>query len=253
MKNSTIAGVLFLGIIIAILLTCKHDPDEVFINDEPVIADTSGNPGIDTSGNVIDTLGGISNPCDPDSVYFEAQVLPLLTSHCVKCHGGEKTEEEVNLSSYAQVIATTEMRPGNPGESKLYQVLVNVGEESMPPPPEPPLGPDQIQVIYDWIAQGAKDLTCQESGCDTVNPSFSNLVQPIIRLYCAGCHSGPMPSGNVALESYSDILAVAMNGYLLGVIEHKQGYVPMPQGGSKLPDCRINQIKAWINAGSQDN
>jgi hypothetical protein len=27
----------------------------------------------------------------------------------------------------------------------------------------------------------------------------------------------------------------------------------MPKGGSKIPDCDINKIRAWINRGSLNN
>lgn len=89
--------------------------------------------------------------------------------------------------------------------------------------------------------------------CDTANMTYSANVAPIISANCTGCHSGSAPSGGVTLSTYAGVKTQADNGNLVGVITHASGYPAMPQGGSKLSDCNINKIKAWIARGALNN
>lgn len=94
--------------------------------------------------------------------------------------------------------------------------------------------------------------------CDTTNVTFSGTVLPVINANCKSCHSGGAPQGNVLLEDYASIAAagkIAEGNYgsLYGVINHSSGNSPMPKNGTKLTDCTIRQIKAWIDAGTPEN
>lgn len=83
--------------------------------------------------------------------------------------------------------------------------------------------------------------------CDTINPvTFSGTIQPMIQNSCSliNCHSGPSPSGNVPLGSYSDVATIAANGLLIKALKGT-GVIKMPPGG-KLKDCSISQIEIWI-------
>ena len=94
--------------------------------------------------------------------------------------------------------------------------------------------------------------------CTTDNMSYANDVWPVINASCTGCHSGTSPSGNISLENYTDVSAAAAispgnYGSLYGTISHASGNSPMPKGGSKLSDCTISKIKAWIDQGAMEN
>lgn len=228
---------------------CKHAP--LFDDDDLVPIDTS-----DTSG-VVDTLPtGI--PCDPDSVYFETDVLPILVSNCAKsgCHDVTSHQEDVVLNNYSNVMQTGDVSPFSLGSSDLYEAITETDpEDRMPPPPNTPLTQAQIQIIAKWINQGAQDLHCDPNygACDTSNVRFSQTVLPVISTYCKGCHSGASPSGNINLETYDGIKTVAQNGKLYGVISWSSGFSKMPQGGNKLDACTISKFKAWIDAGALNN
>jgi cytochrome c5 len=89
--------------------------------------------------------------------------------------------------------------------------------------------------------------------CDTANMKYAANVQPILSTSCYGCHANGSASGGVSLGSYTSVKAQVDNGNLIGTITHASGYPAMPQGGSKLSDCNINVIKAWIARGAQNN
>lgn len=198
--------------------------------------------------------GGI--PCDPDTVYFENTILPLLQSSCgiVGCHDPGTANDGIILTSYQHIIDSDIIDLNQPHESELYEVLIETDpDKRMPPPPKQPLTEAQINSVLTWIQQGAQNNHCDEIECDTVNVSFAQTVWPVIQGSCFGCHSGASPQGGIILENYDDVVAVANSGLLLGTIKHQSGYSPMPQNGAQLSDCKISQIENWINDGTPNN
>lgn len=252
-------GIVTLGLMLA-LSACKHDPMMPGgIDMNPV--DTTGNPidtvdnPIDTTGNPIDTL---MNICDPEVVYFELDIQPLLHSNCAfsGCHDADSAQDGVDLSSYEQVIETADVRPFDLEGSDLYEVITEDDPDKvMPPSPRPSLNSDQINLIAKWILQGAENLICDPdaTACDTLAQSYSLHVVPIIQTHCQGCHSGNTPSGGINLSIHTGVQQVALNGRLLGAITHDPVYLSMPQGGTQLRECEIAQIRNWIEDGAPNN
>lgn len=236
---------------------CKHEP---FQSDDDITPiDTTGNNPVDTTGNNPVDTSGANGTCDTNVIYFQLQVLPILRSNCAisGCHDAITAEENIILDSYANVLATGGVKAGKPLDSEMYEKITEDKEDKrMPPAPRERLTSAQIKLIGDWISQGAKDLACEPAtgnACNTDNVSFSMTVRPVIVNTCQGCHSGSAPSGGVNLSTYENIKAVAQSGRLLGAISWQSGFVQMPQGGSKLPPCTIDQIASWINAGAPNN
>jgi hypothetical protein len=98
----------------------------------------------------------------------------------------------------------------------------------------------------------------QPNDCDTTNVTYSGTIFPVINDNCTSCHSGSAPQGNIKLEDYATISAAAaipagQSGSLYGAISHDPGNSPMPKNGTQLSDCKIKQVKVWIDAGRPDN
>lgn len=89
--------------------------------------------------------------------------------------------------------------------------------------------------------------------CDTLSLSFSKDVFPIISNDCNSCHSTAGSGGGIVLLTYAEVKAQVTNGKLVGSIIHAGGFSPMPKNSTKLSDCKINKIKAWISQGSLNN
>lgn len=228
-------------LLLTIIPSCTHNP---YIPEEP--------------SNNNDTIPTVSNTCSTDSVYFVNDLLPILIGNCAVsgCHDAVTSEEGYDFSSYAGFINTDAVRGGDLNDSELYEVITETDPDKlMPPPPRTPLTAAQIQMFRTWILQGASYNSCNSNPatCDTTGVTFSGTVQPILQATCYGCHSSGAPSGNVVLDTYAGVSSVVNDGSLLGAIKHQQGFVAMPQGGSKLPDCSIAKIEAWINAGAANN
>ena len=202
-----------------------------------------------------DPGGGNEHPCDPDTVYFQNEILPLIMSSCATtdCHDKITEEQEIVFTDYASIIEHGEIKPFEPEESKLYEIINKTDpDDRMPPPPADPLNADQKNKIKIWIEQGALNNFCEED-CDTTNVTFSGSVWPTIELNCIGCHSGAEPSGNVLLTDYNAVVVQANNGRLFGAINHENGFAPMPKNAPKLIDCKIDQVKIWIENGTPNN
>lgn len=247
-------GIVLGFVIVSLFNTCKHDP--FMAPDDLVPVDTTSNP-IDTVGNPVDTIG-MDTLCDPEKVYFALQIQPILTSNCAfsGCHDAASAQNGVILTSYEQVMQTADVRAFDLDGSDLFEVITDSDiDKRMPPSPRAALSSEQINLIANWILQGAENLTCDPNatGCDTASVSYSMTIAPIIQNTCLGCHSGSAPSGGINMSSHSGLQAVALNGRLVGAISHDPGYTPMPQGGAQLSACTIAQISAWVEAGAPNN
>lgn len=233
--NRLFVYLILMSVLLLLIISCKHPYGEL----------------PDSATQVGDT----STPCDPGKIYFQQQVLPILISNCAMsgCHDDATHKEGVVLTSYAKVMATGEIRPGNPGETKLYKVLVTSDAgDRMPQPPQNPLTAQQIQAIYSWIQQGAQNLVCANM-CDSSLFTYSGAISPLIQNKCQGCHSGTNAQGGIDLSTYTLLNTKVTDGKLWGSINHLPGYSPMPQNGTKLSDCEIKQFEKWIAAGAPNN
>ncbi len=66
-------------------------------------------------------------------------------------------------------------------------------------------------MIIKWINEGAKNNSCSNLNCDTVNTvTYSAQVDPIIQLYCVKCHLAPtVVNYNVDLSTPDKLRQVA--------------------------------------------
>lgn len=221
-------------------LACQHEPFQQ-PNDPGIPVDPPPTTGI----------------CDPDSVYFQNQILPILVSNCTEsgCHNAQDHQEDVVLTSYQSLMNTVENADQNDWhENKLMRALLETDpDKQMPPPPNAPLSQAQINLLKTWLAQGAANNACDENagGCDVADAKFSTFVQPLVQAKCQGCHSGNSPQGGIKLASYPDIKAVALNGKLYAALTRTSNW--MPKGGAKLDDCSLQKIQAWVGAGAPQN
>lgn len=240
MRRHSFSLLVFTSIFVFLMYACKHDPINPI--DPPI------DPPVDPpSGNL----------CDPDSVYFQNQILPILVSNCTEsgCHNPQDHEEGVVLNSYQNLLATVNHVTLNDwDENKLIKSLEEDDLEDRMPQNKPPLSSDQINLIKTWINQGALNNACNESsaGCDTIGGSkYASFVQPLIQTRCKGCHSGTNPQGGIKLTTYAEIKPLALNGRLYASVTRAVNW--MPNGGAKLDDCTLVKMKTWIDSGAPEN
>ena len=127
-----------------------EDPnDDDFMPERPAAPLTSNQTRlirdwIDQGANETDC--GV--PCDPTQASFSEDIFPILKDYCVGCHGNNREDGGVNLSSHAEILASV-----NNGS------LIGAMKREISFAPMPPLGSYvsgcRIAQIENWIADGA--------------------------------------------------------------------------------------------------
>jgi mono/diheme cytochrome c family protein len=99
-----------------------------------------------------------------EKIDFNRQIRPLISNHCVACHGPDDKERKADLRLDTVEGATADLGgyaavvPGKPDESEmLLRILSEDDEEVMPPPKKGKrFTPEQADLIRRWISQGGK-------------------------------------------------------------------------------------------------
>jgi len=92
---------------------------------------------------------------------FQKEILPLIQSRCVECHGPDKQKGKLRLDTLEAALKGGKDGPaikaGDADGSPLIQrvSLPKDNDDRMPPEGEP-LTAEQVQLFKDWIADGAK-------------------------------------------------------------------------------------------------
>lgn len=92
-----------------------------------------------------------------DRTFFEKRVWPILKNDCLKCHGGARTRNGLDVSTRADLLKGGEhgpaIVPGDPEKSLLIQSIRYRGDYPMPPKAK--LDDAQINDLIEWIKRGA--------------------------------------------------------------------------------------------------
>ena len=95
---------------------------------------------------------------DDKQVSFEKDVMPIFKASCVSCHKADKKKGKLDMSSYAELIKGGKqgnpVKPGDPAKSLLIEMVS--GKEPEMPEKGDKLTDAQVQILSDWIKQGAK-------------------------------------------------------------------------------------------------
>jgi mono/diheme cytochrome c family protein len=85
-----------------------------------------------------------------------ARVKEIFRTHCLECHGGEKTYGKVKILDHEGLVNVRKVVvPKKADDSDLMRVVATDDEVRMPPPPRDRLSPAEIDEIRRWIADGA--------------------------------------------------------------------------------------------------
>jgi hypothetical protein len=84
---------------------------------------------------------------------FDAQVLPVLTAHCARCHGEAKRNAGLDLRTKAGLFKGGDSGPALvPGSAEESLVVEKVSQGEMPPPGKgDPLSAAEVALLKGWI------------------------------------------------------------------------------------------------------
>ena len=104
------------------------------------------------------------HPTDGNEVDFARDIQPILAKRCFACHG--PAEREAGLAFHNRILATSKLEsekqaivPGAPQQSELLRrITANDDSERMPPEGKA-LAAREIELLREWIEQGAEYAT----------------------------------------------------------------------------------------------
>jgi Protein of unknown function (DUF1553)/Protein of unknown function (DUF1549)/Planctomycete cytochrome C len=105
----------------------------------------------------------LAAPPEPARIEFNRDIRPILSDNCYTCHGPAKSTRKADLRFDSEESAKEDrggyraIAPGKPAESELLKRVTSADESKRMPPPSTnkKLSPRQIELLRQWIAEGA--------------------------------------------------------------------------------------------------
>ena len=191
------------------------------------------------------------------------QAYAILEQNCLICHGehGPYTEELAIQSSQA-LINTGTVIPGNPEGSEFYRRLIETAIEKRMPLGQPPLVPEAIETIRQWIEIGAPDWNAfPRSDTNFITPdemleAIENHVQSLdafdraFARYFTSTHLYNAGETIETLRAYRRALSKLVNSLSWGIDVINPEPID-PQGTIFYIDLRDYEWEAGINRWTQ--
>jgi len=133
------------------------------------------------------------------TVTFDDNIKAIFRSRCSRCHNNDRHRGGLSLDTYATVMegaSTGEViTPGNPDDSRLFQLASQIDDPKMPPSGDP-LSDADLALIRKWIKEGAP----QNSG-SKVMVAKQTEVKKVPVYVAAEMKDGPPPMPEVPLPA----------------------------------------------------
>ena len=187
---------------------------------------------------------------DPDSLFVE-HVEPILQAKCVRCHGSEEREAELDLSSPAGILRGSETGPivdrGHPDKSALYEM---VRQGLMPPEDDgDPLPTAEVETIRRWILEGAS--FGQHPLANVERPITDHDIIPILLLRCTVCHGRHIREADLDLRDRESMLRGGKSGPALVPGDPEQSLILQRVVQKEMPPIR-RLVEASVKPISSD-
>jgi mono/diheme cytochrome c family protein len=109
-----------------------------------------------------------TTPAEPAAIDYQRQVKPILTRHCVGCHGAVKPRGGLRLDTAAAALKGGKNGPalviGQGDESPIIAAVRGDGPGERMPLNRPALIVSDIKLLKDWIDQGANADPTEQPG-----------------------------------------------------------------------------------------
>ncbi len=92
-------------------------------------------------------------------ISFATEIQPIFNNNCIACHNGTLNPDLRVGNSYNALMALPvgSIIPGNADGSELMGMLNHEAGADNPMPPDAPISSSKINLIRQWINQGAKN------------------------------------------------------------------------------------------------
>ncbi|HYO84539.1 MAG TPA: c-type cytochrome domain-containing protein [Bryobacteraceae bacterium] len=181
---------------------------------------------------------------------FTRDVRPLLQRSCQGCHQPNLKMSGLDLTTYSGLVAGgkrgTGVKAAAPAESLILK-YINGDIKPQMPIGQPALPADQIAVVRDWIAAGAKDDSPAQTSTAAAPAVYSQApVITAVAFSPAGSH--------LAVSAYREVLIVPVSGEgtpirLSGLSERIHSIAFSPDGSRMIAaggtPARFGEVQVW--------
>ncbi|MEM9479912.1 MAG: DUF1549 domain-containing protein, partial [Verrucomicrobiota bacterium] len=93
-------------------------------------------------------------------VDFEKDIFPILEDYCIDCHGDSRPKAGFRVDGRAYLLKGGDggfpaVVPGDPEKSFIMEVITGVNPDMQMPPKGDTLMEDEIELVRQWITEGA--------------------------------------------------------------------------------------------------
>ena len=101
---------------------------------------------------------GLKPASAQQQIDFARDVRPILSENCSFCHGPDEEQREAGLRLDTEEGAWSVIKKGQSGQSEIIHRVTSSDDDSLMPPPNSnrQLNKRQIEILREWIDQGAK-------------------------------------------------------------------------------------------------
>jgi len=189
-------------------------------------------------------------------VSYYKDIRPLFQQHCQGCHQPAKAGGGYVMTSYADLLKAGDSEskgvvPGNPAASLLVKLLGEVQGRARMPKGKEPLAKSQLELIANWVAQGAIDDTPASAKAPLVDAEHPPVYEqlPVITAIAYN------PDGQLlAVAGYHEVLLHKGDGSgliarLVGLSERIQSLAFSPDGKTLAisggDPGRFGEVQLW--------
>ena len=140
---------------------------------------------------------------------FQTDLLPILRTHCLRCHNSEARLAGLDLSTETSLFqgsaSGSVLVPGRPRESPLHEM---VHKGLMPPDKQTEPSQSEVATLRAWIASlPAPGSSEKPHSSQAQLPTVSQQdVIPLMLLHCTACHGQRMQEAGLDLRSKASML-----------------------------------------------
>ena len=139
-------------------------------------------------------------------VDFAHDVVPILKTHCIKCHTNGTYKGSLNLETRTGLLESKTVEPGKPDDSDLIQRITSKDPDVQMPPEGPRLTDKEVATLKSWVSAG---VPWEDGFTFKISKYQAPLKLKRIRIPQATAATGPHPIDRI-LYWYGEFNDVAL-------------------------------------------
>ena len=119
---------------------------------------------------IMASVCGAAEPID-----FSHQIVPVLRTHCVDCHGGDEAKGSFSINTRQLILDSGHVDLDDPGDSYLLELVGSSDPDAqMPPQDRERLSGEEVALLRQWIVEGMP----WEAGFTFGQPAYEPPLRP---------------------------------------------------------------------------